>query len=63
MGAGGVIQQHAVIRQAVNDPNIYGVLPTQCKQHVDQINAKALGDWGESDYAYMISMLIVARHC
>lgn len=63
MGAGGVIQQNAVARTAVNDPSIYGVLPSNCKQHVDGINAKPLADWSESDYAYMVSMLTVARHC
>ena len=63
MGAGGVIQQNAAVKQAVNDPSIYGVLPPQCRTHVDYINAKGLADWTESEYAYMVGMLTVARHC
>jgi hypothetical protein len=63
MGAGGVIQQNSVVKTAVNDPSIYALLPSGCRSHVDGINAKGLADWSESDYAYMVSMLTVARHC
>jgi hypothetical protein len=63
MGAGGVVQQNAAIKQAVNDPSIYGVLPPTCKARVDVINAKPLIDWTEADYAYMCDMPVVARHC
>lgn len=62
MGAGGVIQQHSAVRTAVQDQSIYGVLPTHCKDSVEAICAKALGDWTEGDYAFMVSMLSVARH-
>jgi hypothetical protein len=62
-GAGGVIQQNAAVRTAVNDSSIYTALNATCRAHVDGITAKALGDWSESDYAYMVSMLTVARHC
>lgn len=63
MGAGGVIQQNSVVKATVNDPSIYGLLPAGARGYVDGINAKALGDWTETDYAYMVAVLMVARHC
>lgn len=63
MGAGGIIQQNSVVRTAVNDPSVYGVLPDVCKGQVETVNLKPLGDWGDADYALMVGMLLVARHC
>ena len=62
-GAGGILQQNSAVRTAVNDPSIYSVLPDNCKNLVEAISLKALGDWSESDYALMVGMLTVARHC
>lgn len=62
-GAGGIIQQNSAVKTAVNNPSIYGVLPPANQAGVTTINGKALGDWTEGDYAYMVSMLTVARHC
>ena len=63
MGAGGVIQQNDAVHRAVNNTAILLALPTNCQTLVQSINAKALGDWTESDYAFMVGMLMAARHC
>jgi hypothetical protein len=63
LGGGAIVHQNAAVHQAVNDPSIYGVLSTACKAEVDTINAKGLAQWSDADYSYMVSMLLVARHC
>lgn len=63
MGGGGIIIQNSVIKTAVTDPSIYGVLPHACQSEVTAICAKAPDQWTEGDYAYLVSMLMVARHC
>lgn len=63
MGAGGVINQRAAIKTAVNDPSIYGALPQHCKDRVNDINAKGLADWSDDETYFMAHMIGVAVHC
>lgn len=61
-GAGGVIQQSAVLKIAINDPSLYTMLPDHCKDKVEIINAKGLADWTGDDRCFMASMIMVAIH-
>lgn len=63
MGAGGIINQRAAIKTAVNDPSIYGALPQHCKDRIDDINAKGLADWTNDETSFMASVILVAVHC
>lgn len=63
MGAGGIINQRAAIKTAVNDPSIYGALPQHCKDKVDDINAKGLADWTDHETLYMARRIAQAVDC
>jgi len=63
MGAGGIINQRAAIKTAVNDPAIYGALPQACRDRIDDINVKGLADWTDGETSFMAAMPTVAVHC
>ncbi len=63
MGAGGIINQRAAIKTAVNDPSILGALPQHCQDRISDINAKGLADWTDDETSFMASMPLVAVHC
>lgn len=62
-GAGGIIHQRNVIKTAVNDPSIYGVLPSHCQAKIDSINLKGLADWTDDETAFMARMIPHALDC
>ena len=62
MGGGGIIQQHAAIRTAVNDPSIFTALPAKAQARVEQISLKGLADWSEDETCFMAAMIMVAVH-
>lgn len=63
MGAGGVIQQRAAIKTAVNDPAIFSALPPMCQSRVNSISSKGFNDWTSDETHFMASMLTVAVAC
>src|SRR5262249_32703791 len=63
MGAGGIINQRAAIKTAVNDPAIYGALPQHCRDRINDISAKGLPDWTDDETSFMASMIHLAVHC
>lgn len=62
MGAGGILNQRAAIKAAANDPAIYGALPQNCRDRIDDINIKGLADWSDDETTFMASMPLVAVH-
>lgn len=63
MGGGGIIIQNDAVKSAVTNPAIMAALPQACQSEVAAICAKGPANWTEADYAYMVGMLMVARHC
>lgn len=63
MSGGIIINRRKALLTAVKDPSLYDNLPMNCKDKVDDIEAKAPADCTEQDLRTLVKMLEIALHC
>lgn len=63
MSGGIIIQRRAVLLPTAQDSSIYGSLPAECRQQIDDIAAKAPADVSQDDINLLGALINLALHC
>lgn len=63
MSGGIIIQRRAALLTAAKDPSLYDNLPMNCKDTIDDIEAKAPASCTEHDLRTLVKMIEIALHC
>lgn len=63
MSGGIIIQRRLALLTAVKHPSLFDNLPMNCKDKVDEIEAKGPASCTEHDLHTLVKMIEIALHC
>lgn len=63
MSGGIIIQRRAALLKSAKDSSIYDNLPMNCKDTIDDIEAKAAGSVTDEDLRTLVKMIKIGLHC